>query len=62
LIEFNGEHHYRPAGFGKDAFEKTRVNDCIKEEWCKLHSIPLLVIKYDESEVEMHILSFLGKI
>lgn len=55
LIEYQGIQHYEPVDFsGKNrerAEEQFKINqhrDKLKVDYCKLHNIPLLIIKYDE--------------
>ena len=57
LIEFNGEQHYRPVKFGginddnaDDRFEEVKIRDKIKNDYATKNGIPLLVIKFDESD------------
>jgi len=57
LIEYHGEQHYEPKGFGiKDEtermykFMKQQINDNIKQEYCKNKGIKLLIIPYWEKE------------
>jgi hypothetical protein len=56
LIEFNGEQHYRPVKFGglddntaDDAFAKVKKRDEVKKDYAIKNGIPLLIIKYDET-------------
>lgn len=49
LIEFQGIQHYKPVGFGGDkhkTFDKIKINDGIKESFCKKRGYPLLQIPY----------------
>jgi len=50
-IEYNGtQHYYSNNWFGGDVgFEKTKINDEIKKNYCNKKSIELIVIKYDEN-------------
>lgn len=52
LIEFNGEGHYQAiaAWGGEEKLEKQRRRDAIKVEYCKMKSLPLLIIPYWEKE------------
>lgn len=45
LIEYDGEQHYRPT-FGEQTFNITQKYDKIKNEYCKIHNIPLIRIPY----------------
>ena len=56
LVEFNGEQHYRPVKFGGlddnaagVTFEEVKKRDDIKKDYALKNEIPLLIIKYDES-------------
>ncbi len=56
LIEFNGEQHYGPVKFGglvdnnaDDRFEKVNERDKIKKSYALKNGIPLLIIKYTET-------------
>ena len=50
-IEYNGEQHYRPVDYfgGDERFITQLKTDKIKEEYCILNNILLIVIKYNES-------------
>jgi DNA-directed RNA polymerase subunit RPC12/RpoP len=55
LIEYDGEQHYRPVCFGgisneeaEENFEKTKINDKIKDKYAKDNKIPLLRISYEK--------------
>ena len=50
LVEFNGLQHYKIINFygGKSTFHKIQSRDAIKEEYCRTHKIPLLIIPYDK--------------
>lgn len=57
LIEFNGEQHYRPVKFGGvtdnnavDTFEEVKKRDEVKKDYAFKNGIPLLIIRYDETE------------
>lgn len=57
LIEFNGEQHYRPVKFGGLAednndsiFEEVKKRDEVKKEYAIKNGIPLLIIRYDETD------------
>ena len=45
LIEYDGEFHYKKY-FKDQNFEKQKIHDKIKDEYCKLHNIDLLRIPY----------------
>lgn len=55
LIEIQGEQHYSPIRFrchtqeeAEMIFEKQKLRDSIKEEFCKEKNIPLLILSYEE--------------
>jgi hypothetical protein len=50
-IEYNGEQHYRPVDYfgGDERFITQLKTDKIKEEYCILNNILLIVIKYNEN-------------
>lgn len=49
LIEFNGkQHYYKIPGKWGESFEEGQERDRLKQEYCKLHNIPLVIIRYDE--------------
>lgn len=45
LIEYDGEQHFKPK-FGKKEFERVKINDAIKNDYCKNNNIELLRIPY----------------
>ena len=45
LIEYDGIQHFKPT-FSQSSFELTQHNDKIKDEYCKIHNIPLIRIPY----------------
>lgn len=48
LIEYDGEHHFRPIDFygGEKYFKYVQKNDQIKNMYCKENNIPLIRIPY----------------
>lgn len=55
LIEFHGRQHYEPVDFGDTTKEEAKIRfadrqkkDSIKEEYCKLNNIKLIVLPYWE--------------
>jgi hypothetical protein len=50
-IEFDGEQHFKPIEYwgGKKEFEKIKIRDNIKNEYCKNNNIKLLRISYNEN-------------
>jgi len=48
-IEFDGKQHYKPFGFGENAnekFQRTKINDEIKNQFCKENNIKLIRVPY----------------
>ena len=58
-IEFQGEQHYIPVRYwgGDEAFEKRKINDQLKRDWCKEKNITLLEIPYTKFQQIENILS-----
>lgn len=54
-IEYDGEQHFRPMGFsgGKSGFERVRVNDKIKNNFCNENEIKLIRIKFTENVLDI---------
>lgn len=57
MCEYDGEQHYSPINFsGKsyefnlEQFEKTKLRDKVKNEYCKNNNIPLIRIPYWEKD------------
>jgi very-short-patch-repair endonuclease len=48
-IEFDGRQHFEPIDKfgGVDTYERIKLNDTIKNEYCEEHYIELIRIKYD---------------
>ena len=63
-IEYNGQQHYQPIGYfgGEEKFLLQQENDNKKIQWCKDNNLPLLIIKYDDIEIEKIILDFIKNI
>lgn len=67
IIETNGQQHYSPIQFGgiakdeaQELFEVQKIKDQIKRDFCKSNNIPLLELRYDETDkYEELILTFL---
>ena len=56
-IEYDGLQHFQPVEYfgGEDGFKKRQYNDLIKTNYCKLNSIQLLRIKYNQDvETELN--------
>lgn len=51
-IEFDGEQHFLPLSFfgGQVAFDKLKINDKIKNDYCEDNYINLIRIRYDQIE------------
>ena len=52
-IEYNGKQHYKPINYwgGEDGFNLRQIRDKIKMEYCHKNNIPLITIKYDDSDL-----------
>lgn len=52
VIEFDGIQHFKPIDYfgGTKAFEKQKINDNIKNEYCKNKNISMIRIPYYEKE------------
>ena len=63
-IEYDGEQHFRPVlGWGDiETFEKLKLRDKLKTEYCILNNIPLLRLTYKDSDIDVKkkVLKFLG--
>ena len=48
-FEYNGLQHYEPVSYygGEKSFERTRQNDIIKRDLCKLNGVRLITIPYN---------------
>lgn len=48
LIEFNGEQHYKPIEYfgGEEGFKQLQERDLKKQDYCRIHGIPLIIIPY----------------
>ena len=51
-IEYDGEQHFKPSLYfgGIESFEKLKINDEIKNNFCKNYNLTLLRIKYNDFE------------
>jgi very-short-patch-repair endonuclease len=54
LIEYDGQQHFKSIEHwgGDEEFKKRKINDSIKEEYCKNNRIPLLRISYNDNILE----------
>ena len=67
LIEFQGEHHYPPKNktrmFGAknvySAYNKVKINDQIKQDWCVLNNKNLILIDYRNIDEIEEILTYM---
>ena len=48
LIEYDGKQHFYPIDFfgGKEEFERNKIRDAVKTDYCQKHNIELLRIPY----------------
>lgn len=53
-VEFNGRQHYESISHfgGEQQLLKQQKNDKIKMEYCNKNNIPLIIIKYDDKNLE----------
>lgn len=53
LIEYHGKQHYKDGWKDKESLEEIQKRDNIKEQYCKEHNIPLIIIPYtDLSQID----------
>ena len=65
LLEFNGIQHYEKNKMfhkGKNSFENELIRDNLKKEYCEKNNIDLLIIKYNDDDMENKIKAFYFKI
>ena len=65
LLEFNGIQHYEKNKMfhkGKNSFENELIRDNLKKEYCEKNNIDLLIIKYNDDNMENKIKAFYFKI
>lgn len=50
IIEFDGKHHFKPIEYfgGEYSFKKVKINDQLKNNYCKENNITLLRISYKD--------------
>lgn len=58
-IEYDGQQHFSSKWLGIKSFNQTKINDSIKDEYCKINNIPLLRIRFDDKNLEEKIIKFL---
>lgn len=62
-IEFDGKQHFEPCEQfgGMKEFEKLKIRDNIKNEWCKVNDIKLLRLNYSQkcNEIENIVTEFI---
>ena len=53
-IEYDGLQHFEPVKYwgGDETFEKIKLRDKIKTEYCKNNNIQLIRIRYDEKIID----------
>ena len=53
-IEYDGVQHFKPVEYfgGEKKFETVKINDKIKNEFCRKNNIRLIRVKYDENITE----------
>lgn len=62
-IEYDGEFHYHKKFRTEEEFEKQKVRDRIKDDYCKVNNIPLLRIPYFyKGNIKDIVLDFLKEI
>jgi len=63
LIEFQGLQHYEPINLygGKDNFEKQKINDSIKRNYCYENNITLIEVKYNQIKDIPKLFQFMQK-
>lgn len=61
LIEYQGVQHYKPVDFfgGEREFNKRKINDKIKKEYCKKNNILLIEIPYWVKRIDKYIEKYL---
>lgn len=49
-VECHGEQHFRPVKHfgGLEAFRQQKVNDALKEKWCKNNLVSLVIVRFDD--------------
>lgn len=54
-IEYNGKQHYEVVERfgGVKEFEKVKVRDEIKKEYCRRNNIKLIILKFDENSIDI---------
>jgi hypothetical protein len=63
-IEFNGIQHYQPVKHfgGMKGLTMRTIRDKVKQDFCENNEIPLLIIKYDQNNIDELVGSFLNTI
>ena len=53
MVEFDGERHFQPVEQwgGEEAYQKQKLVDKEKTEWCEKHRIRFLRIRYDQKPI-----------
>jgi len=54
-VEYDGEQHFKPILIwgGKKEFEKIKIRDQIKTDYCEKNNIKLIRIKYNDNQIEI---------
>ena len=62
LIEWDGIQHFKPFEYygGINKYKDVIKKDSIKNAYCETHNIPLLRIKYNDTNIENKIYNFLA--
>lgn len=64
LIEYDGKQHFQPIDYfgGKEQYNKNKIRDDIKDEYCKKNNMPLLRLPYflTNEEIKQQILKILN--
>lgn len=57
MVEYHGEQHYRSISFfgGDENFEKRKLRDRIKEQWCKRNGYNLIVVPYWIDDIKSYL-------
>lgn len=52
LIEYNGQQHYKSVRRfgGKKALKKQQIHDLIKQDYCALNNLKLIVISFEDED------------
>lgn len=58
IIEYDGEQHYKAIAYfgGKEGLKKLQINDKFKNEYARIHKIPLIRIPFNETNITLDLL------